>query len=99
MRMIPPTARTTHPVNRYGVGAVRRGRDMAAHVIELVVRGPLWPSLLAALDGFAVETDADGRTVIVGPVVDQAQMLGILDMFDGLNVEVVSVNPLEPKAR
>lgn len=65
---------------------------MTAHVIQIVVRGPLWPSLLATLEDFAVETGADGLTVIVGPVVDQSRLLGLLELFDGLNVEVVSMN-------
>jgi hypothetical protein len=65
---------------------------MGAHVMELVVRGPLWPSLLAALRDFSVELDADGRTVIVGQVVDQSQLLGLLGLFHSVNVEVISVN-------
>lgn len=68
---------------------------MSAHRIELVVQGRLWPSLLAALDGFEIDTNRDGQTVIVGQVGDQAQLFGLLDLFAGLNVEVVSVNRID----
>ena len=33
-------------------------------------------------------------TRIVGPVPDQSMLFGLLDMFDGLHIEVVSVNPV-----
>lgn len=68
---------------------------MSARVIELVVRGPLWPSLLAALDDFTITNHDDGRTTIVGPVADQSRLLGLLDMFHGVNVEVISVNRVD----
>jgi hypothetical protein len=64
---------------------------MSAHSIELVVRGRLWPSINSALGGFAVDTDAEGLTTIVGPVVDQSEVLGLLEMFNDLNIEVVSL--------
>jgi hypothetical protein len=68
---------------------------MSAHRIELVVQGRLWPSLLAALDGFEIDTNSVGQTVIVGQVDDQAQLFGLLDLFAGLHVEVVSVNRID----
>lgn len=65
---------------------------MSGHEVEVVVRGPLWPSLVSALDRYSVHTDADGLTTIVGPVVDQSQLLGLIEMLGSLNVEVISVN-------
>jgi len=67
---------------------------MRAQVMELIVRGRLGPDLIAALDGFEVSTDAHGMTHIVGPVADQARLLGMLELVDGLHIEVVSVNPV-----
>ncbi len=67
---------------------------MHAHVMEVVVRGRLGADLVAALDGFQVEPAERGLTRIVGPVPDQAMLFGLLDMFDGLHIEVVSVNPV-----
>ena len=67
---------------------------MHAHVMEVVVRGRLGADLIAALDGFEVQQDEHGLTRIVGPVPDQSMLFGLLDMFDGLHIEVVSVNPV-----
>ena len=68
---------------------------MHAHVMEVVVRGRLGSDLVAALDGFDVESGEGGVTRIVGPVADQSKLFGLLDMFDGLHIEVVSVNPVD----
>jgi hypothetical protein len=68
---------------------------MHAHIMEVVVRGRLGADLVAALDGFEVEPDDRGFTHIVGPIPDQSKLFGLLEMFDGLHIEVVSVNPVE----
>lgn len=67
---------------------------MGTQLMEVVVRGRLGPDLVAALDGFAVEFDQDGRTRVVGPIPDQSKLFGLLDMFDDLHIEVISVNPV-----
>ena len=86
------------PCSEAGCSSGSRRSTISAHTVEVVVRGPLWPSLLAALDGFKVETDSNGLTVIVGRVADQARLFGLLGMFEGLNIEVVSVNRMDPPA-
>jgi hypothetical protein len=35
----------------------------------------------------------DGRTAITGPVVDQAQLQGLLNRVGDLGLELISVNP------
>jgi hypothetical protein len=72
---------------------------MHPHVMEVVVRGRLGAELVAALDGFEVEPGDEGMTRIVGPVSDQSMLFGLLDMFDGLHIEVVSVNPVGTQAQ
>ena len=67
---------------------------MVAQVMEVVVRGRLGPDIVAALQGFVVETDEAGCTSIVGTVPDQAKLFGLLELFDRLHIEVVSVNPV-----
>jgi hypothetical protein len=62
--------------------------------MEVVVRGRLGADIVAALDGFDVEPGEHGMTRIVGPISDQSMLFGLLDMFDGLHIEVVSVNPV-----
>ncbi|KQP01489.1 hypothetical protein [Leifsonia sp. Leaf264] len=68
---------------------------MESQEIEIVVRGKLGPDLVAALDGFSVSSKASGRTRVVGVVLDQPRLLGILAMFDELHIDVISVNPVD----
>lgn len=63
-------------------------------VVEVVVRGRPSPELVSALDGFEVRTGDDGLTRIIGLVVDQPRLLGMLQAMDDLHIEVVSVNPV-----
>lgn len=86
---------TPHHDNQAPRAHTGEGPGMQTHVMEVVVRGRLGPTIVAALDGFEVHTDERGLTAIVGPVADQPKLLGLLDMFDDLNIEVVSVNPVE----
>lgn len=64
---------------------------MTARTIEIVVRGALGPDAKAALEDFTVETDGKASR-ISGPIPDQAKLLGLLEMFDAMHVEVLSVN-------
>lgn len=73
----------------------RRLTPMDSRVVEVIVRGRLGPDIVAALPEFRIDTDADGLTWIVGAIPDQAKLLGILEMFDALHIDVVSVNPVE----
>jgi hypothetical protein len=68
---------------------------MPVHLIELVVRGRLGQSVAGALVDFDVETSADGLTTILGTIADQSELLGLMQMFSDLNVEVVSVKTVE----
>lgn len=67
---------------------------MTSHVFEVVVRGRMSDELVAALEGFTVETRDDGLTRVVGDVEDQPRLLGLLAAFDDLHMQVVSVNPV-----
>lgn len=67
---------------------------MTPQVVCILLRGRLGPALVAALDGFDVRATDDGCTRVVGRVPDQAKLIGLLDMFDELHIEVVSVNPV-----
>ncbi|WP_127473509.1 hypothetical protein [Microbacterium sulfonylureivorans] len=69
---------------------------MSAHLVEVVVTGRLGPSLLVALDGYDVTTRDDGTSSVTGVIEDQAELRGLLGVFDGLNIEVVSVNRVTP---
>ncbi len=70
---------------------------MGAHLVEIVVQGRLGPSLVAALEGFTVEDAGLGVTRVTGLVPDQSMLFGVLDMLDGLHIEVVSVNRVDTR--
>jgi hypothetical protein len=61
---------------------------------EIVVKGRLGPTLLAAFDGFEVIGVDHGQTHLVGRMVDQARLHGMLERLRDLNIELVSVNRL-----
>ncbi len=67
---------------------------MGAESIEVVVRGRLSPTLVAALDGFEVSHCDAGLTHLVGFVTDQSRLHGLLDLLRDLNIELVSMNPI-----
>ena len=60
---------------------------------QIVVRGELSERFSMAFEGMTL-TPEDGQTVITGPVVDQAQLHGLLDRVRDLGLELVSVNAL-----
>ena len=67
---------------------VRRPRRYA-----IVVRDELDARFAAAFDEMTVSVEG-GRTHIVGEVIDQAHLYGLLDRIASLGIELISVNPL-----
>jgi hypothetical protein len=58
---------------------------------EIVVRGELSQRFAAAFEGMTLVAGS-GRTAICGPVVDQAQLHGLLARVRDLGLDLVSVN-------
>jgi hypothetical protein len=67
--------------------------NLDATRFEIVVKGRLSPTLIAAIKGFDVIRCDQGLTHLVGWVSDQARLHSIFDLFRDLNIELVSVNP------
>jgi len=63
-----------------------------AERFEVVVKGRLSPTLIAAIDGFDVSRCEHGETHLVGWVPDQARLHSTLELLRDLNIELVSVN-------
>jgi hypothetical protein len=61
---------------------------------EIVVRGRLSPTLVAAIEGFHVDRCEQGMTTLVGWVPDQARLHGLLRLLQDLNIELASINPV-----
>ena len=75
----------------------RSSGAMAATIYQIVVRGELSQRYLPAFEGMTLAV-GDGRTAITGPVVDQAQLHGLLNRIGDLGLELVSVNPAREPA-
>jgi hypothetical protein len=66
---------------------------VSAQLVEIVVKGRMSPTLIAAIDGFDLRCVEDGRSTLVGWIPDQSRLHGALEMLRDLNIELVSVNP------
>ena len=76
----------------------RRGSSgaMGPTIYRIVVRGELSQRYLPAFDGMTLAT-GEGQTAIIGPVIDQAHLHGLLNQVSDLGLELLSVNVvLEP---
>ncbi|MFF1633830.1 hypothetical protein [Leifsonia sp. NPDC058248] len=69
---------------------------MSTELYEIVIKGTLGPAVAAAFPGFTVSFIDRGKTHLVGPIEDQARLHGLLEVLGGLNIELVSVNPVTP---
>ena len=67
---------------------------MSAHRYSVVVEGELGPRYASAFDGMALSAH-DGRTEIMGPIVDPSHLHGVLERIAGLGLTVHSLTPLE----
>ena len=63
---------------------------------EITVEGVVGPTVLGALEGFQVDGTTPGRSRLVGEVVDQSALHGILERLEGLHVTLVDVHRVEP---
>ena len=60
---------------------------------RLVVRGELDTRFAYLFDGMRMECVA-GTTVLTGPVIDQAQLHGVIERIEELGLELVSVKQM-----
>jgi hypothetical protein len=90
-----PQAEWTNLRSLQGVRNERKRVTLGAETFEIVVKGRLSLTLIAAIDGFEVSHCDRGRTHLVGWVPDQARLHSTLDLLRDLNIELVSVNPAQ----
>lgn len=62
-------------------------------IYEFVLRGEVGDHFGVVFEGMRLER-IHGTTVLTGPVVDQAHLHGLIERFQELGIELVSVNPL-----
>ena len=68
-------------------------------IFEIRVQGHLNDRWSDWLEGLEVEYLANGEMILVGPVADQAALLGILNKLGHLNLALLSVNQVERKTK
>jgi hypothetical protein len=66
---------------------------MSTKRYRVVVEGELGPRYASAFDGMTLVAH-DGRTDIIGPIVDPSHLHGLLERIAGLGLTVQSLNPL-----
>ena len=62
-------------------------------VYRVVVRSELSDKYAVAFEGMEMEAK-DGVTVLMGKIIDQPQLYGILERINGLGLELLSVEVL-----
>lgn len=65
---------------------------------EIRVAGHLAAHWSSWFDGLTLHTDADGVTVLRGPVVDQAALHGLLQKLRDVGIPLISLAQLPPDA-
>jgi hypothetical protein len=66
------------------------------HTYELRVKGHLDDRLSASLGGLVVQRQANGTTVLAGPIVDQAALHGVINRIRDLGLPLLSVQRTDP---
>jgi hypothetical protein len=64
---------------------------------EIRLQGRLDPRWSAWFDGLTLTAEADGTTVLAGPVIDQAALHGVLARLRDLGLPLISVTQVEPR--
>jgi hypothetical protein len=63
-----------------------------SEIYEFVLRGEIGDHFGLVFEGMRLER-AGGRTILTGPVLDQAHLHGVIERIQELGIELVSVNP------
>ena len=66
-------------------------------VYRILVRSELSERYAAAFEGMKMETK-DGQTILIGEIIDQPHLYGILDRINGLGLQLLSVQLLPDDA-
>jgi len=64
-------------------------------VYQIRIKGHLGPEWADWFQGLTITLEADGNTLLTGPVIDQASLHGLLKKVRDLGMPLISVSPLE----
>jgi hypothetical protein len=79
------------------VNASATGQPHEPGWYEIRLQGRLDPRWSAWFDGLTLTAEADGTTVLAGPVIDQAALHGVLARLRDLGLPLISVTQVEPR--
>jgi hypothetical protein len=65
-------------------------------IYQIRIKGQLGPEWADWFEGLTVTAEDNGDTLLTGPVVDQAELHGLLKRVRDLGMPLVSVSPVEP---
>ncbi len=71
---------------------VRCDRPVMSERCEIVAVGADGPLVRSAFDGFEITTLAGGRIRLVGSVIDQAALHGVLHRLQDLGLQILDVH-------
>ena len=72
---------------------------MVLDIYEFRLKGHLDDRWSEWFGGLAVQRQEDGTTVLVGPVVDQAALHGVLNGMRDLGLTIISVQRVSPESK
>ncbi len=84
-------------MRRCGCPGVHRRAMTEPTVYEIELRGHVGSrSLRPLIDDFSIDRSSRGITRLVGGVLDAAHLHGVLAHLATVNVEIISVKPINP---
>ncbi|HEX7434896.1 MAG TPA: hypothetical protein VF326_14700 [Anaerolineaceae bacterium] len=66
-------------------------------IYEIRVEGHLTDRWSDWFEGLAIHNDSDSETTLSGPLADQAELFGVLNKIQALNLILISVNKSSPE--
>ena len=66
-------------------------------IYEIRVEGHLTDRWSDWFEGLAIHNDPNGETSLIGPLTDQAELFGVLNKIQALNLILISVNKSSPE--
>lgn len=71
--------------------------DSGGKFFEIHVKGHLNTTWSNWLEGLELKLLENGETILLGPIVDQAALLGVLNKLSRLNLTLLSLNEVKKK--
>jgi hypothetical protein len=65
-------------------------------IYQIILEGHLSSQWSDWFEGFTITLDERGQTILVGPVIDQPALHGLLKKIRDLGIPLISVNRLDP---